>query len=84
MKWSAAVLLAAAGCATLDSVPDPIRLSPREVAARMERGEPVLLVCAYDSRKCSGSHPAGSLTLEEFEKRAPVETRRHEIVFVGG
>lgn len=83
MKWSAAVFLAAASCATIDRIPAPARLSPREVQARMERGEAVL-VCAYDSRKCSGSHPEGALTLEEFEKRPPAETRKREIVFVGG
>ena len=84
MKWSAAVLLAATGCATLDSAPDPVRLSPADVHARMERGESVLLVCAYDSRKCSGTHPAGTIAFEEFESRPFDETRNREIVFVCG
>jgi rhodanese-related sulfurtransferase len=72
MKWPWLLLLLA-GCASIDPAPDPVRLTPREVRDRRERGEPVHLVCAYEAKKCRGTHPEGTVTLEDFDRRPPPE-----------
>ena len=84
MKWFAGLLVVAAGCAGLEAGPPVHRLPPRAVHAMMERGEPILLVCAYEAKKCLGTHLAGSLTLEEFEKRKDTLPRDQRIVFYCG
>ena len=73
MKWTCLTLLAV-GCASVELGPDPIRITPREVRERRERGEPVHLVCAYEAKKCGGAHLEGAVTLEDFDRNPPPES----------
>jgi hypothetical protein len=84
MKWLSILLFVAVGCAGLEAGTPVRRIPPRAVHAMMERGEPVLLVCAYEAKKCLGTHLAGSLTLEEFEKRRDTLAKDQRIVFYCG
>ncbi len=80
-KFLPVLSMLVAGCASIGTVPEPPRLAPRTVHGRMERGDPILLVCAYEARKCPGTHPEGCLSLEEFERREDDLPRDLDIVF---
>ena len=84
MKLLPVLVIVAAGCAWLETGPPVPRIPPRAVHAMMARGEPLLLVCAYEASECLGSHLAGSITLEELEKRKDTLPRDQRIVFFCG
>ena len=84
MKWSTVLVLIVTGCAAIETGPPVRRVIPREVRARMEKGEPLLLVCAYDAKECRGTHLAGGITLEEFRERLDALPRDQEVVFYCG
>ncbi len=77
-------LLAMGACATTQRVSEPRRVTPGDVWSRLQRGDPVLLVCAYNAADCNGTHVNGSLTLEELRSRLDLLSRQQEIVFVCG
>jgi hypothetical protein len=77
------LLLMPAPCATAPATDRVPRISPREAHERMERrGAP--LVCAYPAEKCTGTHLAGAITLEEFEARLPSLRADQEIILFCG
>jgi len=85
MKYLVAVLLPilSTSCATTAPAERVPRISPRDVHERVEhRG--ALLVCAYPKQKCSGTHLAGAITLEELEARVPALRPDQEIIFFCG
>jgi hypothetical protein len=78
------LVITGAGCASLDSGPPIPRTQPQVVHERLQGDVPFLLVCAYDAKECPGSHPAGCITLEEFDRRPADDTRSAEVVFTCG
>ena len=77
------LLLLAASCATPSATDRVPRISPREAHERAER-RGALLVCAYTAEKCTGTHLAGAITLEEFEVRIPSLGMDQEIILFCG
>ena len=61
---------------------EPKRLSPSEVRAKLESGEPALLVCAYPSEtKFRQAALDGAISFSEFEKRKASLARDVEVIF---
>jgi len=76
-------LLLAGACAGPGRAEQIPRISPSEAHERVERNH-ALLVCAYEKKKCVGTHLAGAITLEDLESRLPTLSRDQEIIFFCG
>ena len=62
-----------------DAIP---RIAPGEVRAKLARGEPTLLVCAYDDpAKCRAHSLPGAIHLDRLHAMLPNLSKQQEIVF---
>jgi len=59
---------------------EPRRLSAQKVHEKLESGEDVLLVCAYeDDAKCRQYHVDGAISFRELQSRLPALSKDQEI-----
>ena len=60
----------------------PIRVSATETRARLLAGDPLLLVCAYDTDEhFAMSNLDGAIARSALEAQLPALSKDHEIVF---
>ena len=61
------------------------RISPKDVRTRLEKGGPIMLVCAYpEDEDFHQMHLEDAMSLMEFQQRLPSIPKRREIVFCCG
>ena len=60
---------------------NPVRATPEAARQGLQAGTSIL-VCAYsDEGMCKAMNLEGSITLQEFESRAPSLSKDQEIIF---
>lgn len=77
-----AVLLLGVGCAT-PRWHTVRRVSPAFTRESVKAGH-ALLVCAYEKKKCEGTHLEGAISLEELEPRLAMLPKDQELILFCG